>query len=600
MKPPPLRARIRNGTLFMLALTLAIGAFAVPAIHRLGGSIREALQRDYLSIEAAQQMHAALYAVELGQLQGNLPAVLAQSRTTFAHWINVELDDNSEIEEDALAKDVQARGQRIFTELGQARPGKPDPQQFAVLHQRLDNLIEMNQAAMFRADSRAMRIGDRLAYEFATALVILLLLGVVLSWTLAWNISKPLMELSDRLRSFSLRGPTPRLGQQPIAELQAVSTEFNRMAERLEQFEKLNVDRLIYEKGKTEAILESIEDGIVLIDSEGVVTHMNEVASIILSVEREEALGSSFDDLSSNHPHYLRVRSALQRMAKEPLESQRIEVELHVRGRDHTYVLKSVPLRQDNGQSFGTILILQDITYLRTKEQVRTNLVATLSHEIKTPLTSLALSAQLLGRCGSLSEQQRELVRAIDEDVGRLKDLANELLDLARGTTAAITLKSVTVDIGSLLEAVTRTFALQAEQKRIMLTTVFDQPAPKIRADPIKLSWVVSNLIANALRYTPAGGIIAASAKGTPNGIQLRVRDSGPGIAPQIQERLFERFAQLSVNGAEPGSTGLGLAIAKEIVQAHGGRIFVDSTLGKGSCFTVELPAGEEAPWQSF
>jgi NtrC-family two-component system sensor histidine kinase KinB len=116
------------------------------------------------------------------------------------------------------------------------------------------------------------------------------------------------------------------------------------MTERLEQFEKLNVDRLIYEKGKTEAILESIEDGIVLIDSDGVVTHINELASIILSVEREEALGSYFDDLSSNHPHYLRVRSALRRITKEPLESQRVEVELHVRDRDHTYVLKSVPL----------------------------------------------------------------------------------------------------------------------------------------------------------------------------------------------------------------------------------------------------------------
>jgi two-component system, NtrC family, sensor histidine kinase KinB len=594
MKPPPLQTRIRNGTLLMLALTLAIGAFAVPAIHKLGGAIRETLYRNYRSIEAAQQMHTALYAVELGQLQGNLTAVLAQNRGSFAHWINAELNDITEIGEDALAKDIQVRGQRIFGELSRGLPGTPGRQEFAILHHRLDELIEMNQAAMFRANSRTMRMGDRLASEFAIALVILLLFGVVLSWTLARNISKPLTELSDRLRSFSLRGPSPRLGQQPIAELQAVGSEFNRMAQRLEQFEKLNVDRLIYEKSKTEAILESIEDGIVLIDSDGVITHINELASIILSVEREEALGSYFDDLSSNHPHYLRVRSALRRIAKEPLESQRVEVELHVRGRDHIYVLKSVPLRQD-GQSFGTILILQDITYLRSKEQARTNLVATLSHEIKTPLTSLALSAQLLQRSRSLSEQQQELVTAIDEDVGRLKDLANELLDLARGTAAAITLKTVPVDIGYLLQAVTRTFALQAEQKRVMLTTEFDDSAPKICADPIKLSWVVSNLIANALRYTPVDGVIALSAKMTPPVVHLQVRDTGPGIAPQIQERLFERFAQWNTNGAEPGSSGLGLAIAKEIVQAHGGRIFVDSTLGKGTCFTVELPTGDDA-----
>jgi two-component system, NtrC family, sensor histidine kinase KinB len=410
-KKPTLSASIRNGTLLMLALTLLIGAFAVPATHKLGGSIREALHRNYLSIAAAQEMHAALYAAELNQLQGHVPALLGQSRADFTRCINVELNNLTEIGEGPLAQDIETRGQRIFAELNRGPAGTPSNAEFAIVHQRLDNLIQMNRAAMFRADREAMRLGDHLASGLAGALVILLLIGVVVSWSLARSVSRPLTELSDQLRSLSLRGPSARLGPQPFAELQAVACEFNRMAERLERFEKLNVERLIYEQGKTEATLESIEDGIVLIDSDDIVTHINEVASIILGVEREEALGSPFDDLSSNHPHYLRVRSARQRTAKESLEAQRVEVALHVRGRDHIYVLKSVPLRQD-GRSFGTILILQDITYLRSREQTRTNLVATLSHELKSPLTSLSLSAQLLGRSSGLNQQQRELVNA--------------------------------------------------------------------------------------------------------------------------------------------------------------------------------------------
>ena len=600
MTPPPLRTRIRNGSLLMLALTLTIGAFAVPTIHKLGGSIRETLYRNYVSIDAGQHMHAALYAAELAQLQGSLTAVLPQSRDTFTHWIDIELNDITEVGEEPLARDIQGRGQRIFDELSRGQRGTPDHHEFNLLHQRVDDLIEMNQAAMFHADSRTTRMSDRLAYEFAIGLMILLVLGAALSWTLAWNIAKPLAELSEHLRSFSLHGPSLRLGKQPLAELQAVASEFNRMAERLEQFEKLNVDRLIYERSKTEAILESIEDGIVLIDSGGVVTHINEVASIILGVEREEALGSPFDDLNSNHPHYLRVRSALQSVATQPLEAQRVEVDLHVRGRDHTYVLKPVPLRQENGQSFGTILILQDITYLRDKDRARTNLVATLSHELKTPLTSLALSAELLERSSGLNAQQGEMVGAIREDVGRMRDLANELLDLARGEgAAAIALQTVPVDVTDLLKAVTRTFVLQAEQKPVQLQTDFDESAPKVRADPVKLSWVVSNLVANALRYTPAGGTISVSSRIAAKAIKLQVCDTGPGIAPQLREHLFERFAQWNVNGAEPGSAGLGLAIAKEIVEAHGGRIFVDSTLGQGTCFTVELPTEPEALWQN-
>ena len=306
---------------------------------------------------------------------------------------------------------------------------------------------------------------------------------------LVWSISKPLVELSEHLRSFSLRGPSLRLGGQPLAELQAVASEFNQMAERLEKFEKFNVDRLIYEKGKTEAMLESIEDGIVLIDSNGVVTHINDLASIILGVERSETLGSPFDDLNSNHPHYLRVRSLLQGAATQAIEARRVEVDLHVRGRDHTYVLKPVPLKQESGRSFGTNLILQDITYLRDKDRARTNLVATLSHELKPPLTSLVLSAELLERSSGLNLEQREMVDTILEDAGRMTALADQLLELARGEGAAITLQKTAVNLTQLLRAVTKTFAPRAERKSVQLGTDFDQAARNISADPVKLSW---------------------------------------------------------------------------------------------------------------
>jgi two-component system, NtrC family, sensor histidine kinase KinB len=593
MTPPSLRSRIRNGTLLMLALALALGIVAVPTVHRLGGAIRETLYRNYTSIEAAQHMHAALYNVQLARASGTLGAALAPNRELFAHWINVELNDITEVGEAELAADIQRRGNQLFGELaGGVHP--PTSQEYDELRQRLDQLIEMNKAAMFRADSRSARMSDHLAYEFAAGLLLLLLLGTILAWTLASNLSRPLAELSDHLRSFSLRGPSVRIGEQPLAELQTVASEFNRMAERLEQFERLNVDRLIYEKGKTEAIIESLEDGIVLIDPDGIVTHMNEIAGIIIGIEREDALGSSFDDLNSNSPHYVRIRSALAHAAAQAADSQRVEVELHVRGRDHTYVLKPVPLRHTDGGSFGTILILQDITYLRDKDRARANLVATLSHELNTPLTSLGFCVELLLRRRELDAEQRELLTSIQEDAARMRRLASDLMELARGQGPAITVQSMPVDLAKMAQAVIKGFARQAEQKQVRLESSIDPPAPQIRADPLKLSWVMSNLIANALRYTPSGGKISVSLSGTAAGARLRVTDTGPGIPAQVREHLFERFAQWRVNGSEPGSAGLGLAIAKEIVDAHGGRIFVDSELGQGTSFTVELPVSPE------
>jgi NtrC-family two-component system sensor histidine kinase KinB len=588
MKPPSLRTRIRNGTLLMLAIALALGAFAVVTVHRLGGAIRVTLYRNYTSIEAAGYMHEALYRVQIGAANGTVSVLLTANHDLFAHWIGVELADITEDGEAPLANDIAARGRHLFDEL--ARGVRPPPEEFSALHERLDRLIAINEVAMFRADSRSTRMSDRLAYEFASGLLILLLLGTLLSWTQAWILSQPLTELADHLRSFSLRGPSVRLREQPLSELQAVAAEFNRMAERLEKFEQLNVDRLIYEKGKTEAIIECLEDGIMLIDPGGVVTHLNDVGGIILGIERGEALGSAFDDLNSSSPHYLRVRTALRSIATQPIEAQRVEVDLHVRGRDHSYILKPVPLRQGDGQFFGTILILQDITYLRDKDRARTNLVATLSHEIKTPLTSLGLSVELLLRRADLDVEQRELLTSIDEDAARMRRLTSNLLDLARGQGPAIAMQFVPTDLLQLTRTVISGFALQATQKGVRLEQTFDQPALEIVADPLKLSWVISNLIANALRYTPAGGAIGVAAGPTDKGPRLTVKDTGPGIPTELREHLFERFAQGSVNGAEPGSAGLGLAIAKEIVEAHGGRIFVASEPGRGTCFTVELP----------
>jgi len=600
MKPPSLRNRIRNGTLAMLLIAVTLVALALPEVHRLGGSIGRTLYRNYLSIEAAHHMHEALWNLQLAAHTGDAAAALPASHAEFKHWIKVERDDVTEVGEATLAKNIDDRAKALYAQIASGQSTAAQDQQFAQLHQQLDQLIRINRDAMFRADSHANQMSDQLTYEFAAGLVLLLVLGTALSWTIAWNLSKPLDELTQRLRGFSLRGPSLRLGPQSLAELEGVASEFNRMAERLEQFEKLNVDRMIYEKSKTEAIIESLEDGIVLIDPQGVVTHINEVAAIIIGIDRAEALGSPFTDLDSNHPHYLRVRSALNNGNKFFDDNARVEVDLHIRGRDHTYVLKPVTLHSGENEALGTLLILQDITYLRDKDRARVNLVATLSHELKTPLTSLALSAELLDRGkDNLDSKQRDLLATASEDIGRIRHLADDLLNLARGEIGTISIRSITVDLAGLIRAVMNSFALQADQKGVALQSAIADSTPTVLADPVKLSWVMSNLIGNAMRYTPSGGTITVSSAADGHTVRVQVTDTGTGVAPEIRDHLFERYAQWSANGSEPGSAGLGLAIAKEIVEAHGGRIFVDSTVGRGTCFTVELPMHRSESWQN-
>jgi NtrC-family two-component system sensor histidine kinase KinB len=594
MSTPSLRTRIRNVSLVLVVLVIGLGLYALPRVYQLGTSIRETLHRNYISIEAAQHMHDALRGLQLAERDGHARDAVADSRANFMHWMDIEDHDFTELGEPELAHDIEHRGRRLFGEIAAAPPGMRHDAEFDELHARLDDLIAMNQAAMWRADSRAVGFGRRLTYEFAAGLLVLLVTGAALSWALGWALTRPLTELAERLRGLSQRRTQVRLGPQPLAELEAVAREFNQMAEQLEQYEKLNVERLLYEKRKTEAIIESLEDGVVLIDSAGIVTHINEIAALIMDIEPADALGSPFDDLSSNSPHYRRVRDALRGLRRAAPDGPRTEVQLHVRGRDHSYVLKPIALHRAEGTALGTLLILQDVTYLRDQDRARSNLVETLSHELRTPLTSLALSAQLLQREeASLDSRQREFLRTILEECARMKQLTDNLLNLARGELASISLKRERLDLARVAEEVAGRFRLQAEEKHVALERHITE-VPPVSGDPVKLSWVVSNLIGNALRYTPQGGRIEVMTGWADDTVRLEVADSGPGIAPELRDYVFERFAQYG-DGEEKGSAGLGLAIVKDIVMAHGGRIFVTGNTPVGSRFVVQLPASREA-----
>lgn len=599
MTLPSLKSRIRNRILALLALAALLDVAILPSLAQLGDSIKSTLYRNYVSIEAAQHMHADLWRMQL-LIARSAPNEFKDLRNDFYRWLEVEDEHYTEVGEPELAHRIRRHADDLFAALSR---GAGDPalnSSFAVLHARLDDLIEMNKAAMFAADSRANRLSLHLLYLFIAGLIFLLLLGGALAWAMAAAIALPLKELSARLQGVSARRTMPRLGPQRLLELDLVAREFNNMAERLEQYDRINVERLVYEKSKTEAIIESLEDGVVMLDPAGVVVHMNEIAGIVLEVEKTAALGCRFDDLDSVHPHYLRVRDALRGMRQAGDPMHRVEIELHVRGRDHSYVLKPIPLRHTDDSTLGTILILQDVTYLRDQDRARTNLVATLSHELKTPLTSLALSAELLGRqAARLAPEQRELVAAISEDLRRMRNLAEGLLDLARGEPAAIAVKRERLDLARLIDEAVRGFAIQAGQKGVVLQSSIDQARLQLDGDPLKLSWVISNLVGNALRYTPSGGRIDVIATRQVGFVRLEVVDTGPGIPPQIRNYVFERFAQYGTESSPRGSAGLGLAIVKEIVEAHDGRIYVESSPGQGTRFVVDLPAYEDRAWHA-
>lgn len=355
--------------------------------------------------------------------------------------------------------------------------------------------------------------------------------------------------------------------------------------------ERTRVDVVLEEKAKTEAVIEAIEDGLIVLDPAGVVVHANEVACAILEAERGQVLGHRFEELATRHPHYLRLRAAVRDFLAHPeREGERVEVTLFMRGRDHYFTLRPTPFRARDGSHAGLILALQDATYLRDQEARREALVATLSHELRTPLTSLSMAIELLRRDGQSAEvERRTLVETAQEDVARLQDVAQRLLDLSRAGAMTIALDRRTVDLREVVGRVIRIFAVQAREKHVTLHAALPEHGLAITGDETKLTWALSNLLSNALRYTPTGGRVDIEATPEDGSVSVAVSDTGPGIPADQRERIFERFAQ-AADGGEIGAAGLGLAIVRDIVQAHGGRIHVESTVGRGSRFVLELP----------
>jgi PAS domain S-box-containing protein len=394
----------------------------------------------------------------------------------------------------------------------------------------------------------------------------------------------PLATVRGTVGVLALHGNRPEAFL-PLDQRQLIAALADQAAVALE---RTHIDAVLAEKAKTEAVIESIDDGLVVLDARGVVADLNEVACAILDVERESARGRPFQRLGTTHPHYLRLRAAVEEFLAHPEHApDAVEIAMFLRGRDHFFVLRPSPLRAPGGAPIGLILALQDVTHVRDQEGRREQLIATLSHELRTPLTSLRMAGELLaGASPALSAEARLLVEAVREDVARLEDVAHRLLELSQSRALSIALERGMVSLSELVERMARVFALQAREQGIALEAKVPPGDLGVSGDATKLTWALSNLIGNALRYTPRGGTIRVEVAPAGEVVRLAVSDTGPGIPPDRRERIFERHIQ----GDEPGAAGLGLAIVRDVVQAHGGRIFLESEVGRGSRFILELP----------
>ncbi len=352
-----------------------------------------------------------------------------------------------------------------------------------------------------------------------------------------------------------------------------------------ERAAKERLEKLLMEKAQMDVILQHMADGILLVDEHRRIVLVNPAAERMLGVSQHEALGR--DHLEITHHFDLDERLARVLATGQP-ESLEIR-----RARPQGQILEARLALAMSGGERSVLVMLRDITRARQLEQMRTEFVSNVTHELRTPLTSIQGFAETLLE-GALDEPEtaRHFVEIMQRESRHLAALIDELLDLSRVESGKFRMRRQPTAPQKLIAETVSRLAQKAERAGIQLMTEVPESLPLVSADPDRLIQVLRNLVENAIKYTPAGGRVTLSARHEGGRVLIAVSDTGVGIPRADLGRIFERFYRVDkARTRSTGGTGLGLAIAKHIVEAHGGTIAVESEVGKGSTFTVALPA---------
>ncbi|EKD82615.1 MAG: hypothetical protein ACD_39C01187G0002 [uncultured bacterium] len=610
-----LKKKILTGYGMAFLLMALVIAWAIANLISLGQATNAILSENYKSILAAENMLDALERQDsalLLALLGNKEAGTAQFRNKeadFIAWLarandNITIDGEAELIKTITTGYADYRQQfSAFTDRQQINApdadwGLSQYQQvfyptFIKIREACIGLRNLNEKTMYTASLKANNVAGRAIWSTALIAVTALITALVFSIFLAERITQPIKSFMKASRTISAGDYTVAVPVETDDELGNLAREFNQMAHQLSHYHELNIEQIVAEKNKAEAILYSIEDAIVVFDNNLLVNGINPAARKLFKLELSDTTGLNCSNLIENHSLKELIQTIADTAEQAIIPEEQRIISFNSDEQPRHYLFSVTPVLGKERTLSVIILLLRDITRLKEVERLKSEFVMAASHELRTPLTSLGMSIDLLQEhvASGLAENDRDLLQAAYEEVHRLKTLVNNLLDLYKFEAGKIELEFEVFPISTVFEQIKAVFKNQASIKEISLICNESGQLPHVRADANKIAWVLSNLVSNALRYTDKGGKIALSAQKVGTQIHLSVSDDGPGIPLSYQTKIFQKFVQ--IKGRQSGGSGLGLAICKEIVRAHGGAIWVDSEIGKGSVFNFTLPVAE-------
>lgn len=549
-----LKTKITLGVLFLFFMLILVSVLGYYYISRVNNEARSILQDNYESVEYAKNM---LMALEENPID------------TAEFFRNLQLQE----------KNVTETGEGAAT--ANVRKHYGDSGRLPQLRQDLYAIMELNMTAIIKKNERTKASADKAVLYIAAISGICFLLGITFVYNFPGYIANPIHELTEGIRGIAQKKYGQRLYFKFGDEFGELAAAFNTMAQKLDEYEHSNLARIMFEKKRAEAVIGSLKDATIGIDNKGTVLFANAEALQLLNMPENEVAGRAVTEIAA--------RNDLMKYLLQSRESGHVKIV--VNGRESFFTRESADIHYEQ-EKIGYIVILRNITTYREIDLAKTQFIATISHELKTPLAATDLSLTLLDdeRSGALTTEQKELVDSIRQDNRRMIRMVSELLDFSRAESANIQLQIQPVEAKEIIRYALDTVRKEAEVRRVNIRTLLPPDVPKVAADAEKSAWVLVNLLTNAIRYSPQGSDVELEVEPTEtNRLIFSVKDAGKGIDAAFRNKIFERFFQVPGSEDAKGS-GLGLAIAREFIEAQGGTIGVNSAPGKGSRFWFELP----------
>lgn len=407
-------------------------------------------------------------------------------------------------------------------------------------------------------------------------------------------ISKPIVLLKQGIKEIANRNYEKRLQFKSHDELGELAQAFNLMAAKLDEYEHSNLSQLLFEKKRINTIINNMKDAIIGLDESERIIFANTVACDILQTSSAELTGYYSRDLvQRNEIFRLIIKDIPENGTVTNKEFRTVKITGNGKMDYYTREILDVSFTktgEDFPVSVGRVIIMKNITHFLEQAEAKTNFIATISHELKTPISSLRLNLKLLDdpRIGELNEEQKDIVRALKEETLKMSSITSELLDLAQVETGNIPLNFRPATPDEIISYVKNPALNQAKNKNIRIEFSVPGQLPQIYCDSEKTAWVLLNMLNNAILYSPEGSSVEVEVKQLKDSIRFVVRDYGPGIEEQYLQQIFEKYFRVPDTGQK--GTGLGLAISKEFISKQHGNIWVESTPGKGSSFFFDLP----------